>query len=103
MKNSCKKINVAFYGLLILSMLHEFKDNKLVFIPDNFAIYGTSTSIIGALATSGVWFDNYIPYQVFDISCSGTEDKLLDCQHSTTSSSSCGILSHATVFCQRGN
>ena len=64
---------------------------------------GIYTSIIGAIATSGVWFDNYIPYQVFDISCTGTEDKLLDCQYSTTSSSSCGRLSHASVFCQRGN
>ena len=59
--------------------------------------------IPGAQATSGVWYENSnIPYQVFNVSCSGTEENLLDCQYSTTSSSSCGTLGHATVFCQRG-
>ena len=56
----------------------------------------------GAQATSGLWYENNIPYQVFDMSCSGTEDELLDCQYSTTSPS-CGRLSHATVFCQKGS
>ena len=57
----------------------------------------------GALASYTIWpwYAN-IPYKVFDISCAGSEDKLLDCQYSTTSSSSCGGGDHANVFCQKG-
>ena len=55
----------------------------------------------GGVARTGGWTDYSVPYKVFDISCTGNEVNLLDCQYNNISSSACGSSDAINVFCQK--
>ena len=72
--------------------------------------YGTHTHsiilidnvVLGALTKNGLYPESVLPHNVYNITCDGDEDSLLDCTYSTEQSvgSTCRSNDDAVAICQ---